>query len=110
MSESNIKCTRCGSAEHAVIDCYAAQDISGNTIPKEEEEKDDNDELYREHCYEPFTTVLECSVHEKKCKARDVEHHATKKMSVKRDINCYHCGSTGHYPKNCQIAKHFDKD
>ena len=92
-----------------MVVCNAAQDISGNTHTEEEEEEENDDELYCEHCDKPFATTLECSVHEKTCKARDNKHHSTKKTPVKRDIHCYHCGFAGHYPKNCQIAKHFDK-
>ena len=74
-------------------------DISGNTIEVEEE-------FNCEYCDTLFTTAFECGDHEKVCKAKGVDDRLNKKTKDKKVLTCHICGTTGHHPTNCSIARH----
>ena len=108
MSKSNMKCTRCGTAEHYVIDCYAAIDVSGNAIIHENGYEEEEERC--EHCDAAFATVEDCHAHEKTCKAKKVQRRYVKKTPDRKEVVCHICGTTGHLATGCPMTRFIDKD
>lgn len=97
-------CTQCGRKGHWVKDCYAKDDVNGNSLEEDEEEEDtedDEDEWGCEYCDRTFTTAFGCGVHEKSCK----EKSKAKKAPAKKGA-CYRCGHASHYSPDCYAERH----
>ena len=77
---------------------------------EDEEEEEEDDEWSCEYCDRIFTTVFDCDVHEKKCKARIIDDRPAKETpNIKKEVLCHICGTTGHMPSGCPIRRHIQE-
>jgi hypothetical protein len=79
--------------------------MSNPLSSNDSEDSFDSDELYCEFCDRPFTTALDCSVHEKTCKAKNVKSRIVKSTTTKISQICHICGRSGHLPKDCKVTR-----
>jgi predicted GIY-YIG superfamily endonuclease len=108
-------CTRCGRAGHFVKDCYAKTTVDGNGLEYEDDDGESDYEWECEYCEKLFSTMFECTNHEKSCKASSFKSSKTYtfkssktytfKSSNSRDT-CFRCGRPGHYSPDCYASKH----
>jgi hypothetical protein len=72
-------------------------------------EQDNYEELCCEYCNRQFTTILDTTVHEKTCLAKNVKSRHVKQTTMKTPQTCHICGNTGHLPVHCKVT-HFEKE
>jgi len=130
---ANGLCSRCGRGGHFVKDCYAKTtalgtrlEVEGEEEEGEEEDKgeedeegekedkgedeDEDEEWSCEYCDKIFTTVFDCDVHEKKCKAKIIDDRPAKETpNIKKEVPCHICGTTGHLSSGCPIRRHIQE-
>lgn len=73
------------------------------------EQDDTYEEMCCEYCNRQFTTILDTTVHEKICLAKNVKSRHVKQTTTKIPQVCHICGNTGHLPVHCKVT-HFEKE
>jgi hypothetical protein len=82
--------------------------VTKNADPIHQQE-DDYEEMCCEYCNRQFTTILDTTVHEKTCLAKNVKSRHVKQTTTKTPQTCHICGNTGHLPVHCKVT-HFEKE
>jgi len=87
--------------------------LKSDSISQQKETIHQQDNTYEEMCCEycnrQFTTILDTTVHEKICLAKNVKSRHVKQTTMKTPQTCHICGNTGHLPVHCKVT-HFEKE